>query len=192
MVTDVPPDEPPWVRQARYFQEYIEANQPAIDYMQQMADQLKPIFDQMDSVQNAIRQMTQDMALPSILARQHAALAAMTPIVRVPTEAELAAAQDQVAELVPEEDEEREQVAEQAEEIQADPEGAKIIQQLTGWVNEVMARLGDVAAEHKTGLGLLIMAWLVFCVIPPKDYAKAELLFAGAAVWLALRPPPGK
>jgi hypothetical protein len=51
--------------------------------------------------------------------------------------------------LVPETDEEREQVAQQAAEIQADPEGKKLIEQLTDWVTEIMNRLDDVAAKHR-------------------------------------------
>jgi len=55
-----------------------------------------------------------------------------------------------------------------------------------------MGRLGDIGAKHKTGIGLLVMAWLVFFVIPPGEYLKAGLFFACAAVWLQLRPPSGQ
>ena len=36
---------------------------------------------------------------------------------------------------------ERERVADQAAELQADPEGKKLVEQLTGWANEIVARL---------------------------------------------------
>jgi hypothetical protein len=93
--------------------------------------------------------------------------------------------------LVPEDEGEREQVADLAAEIQADPEGKQLIGQLIGWVNEVMARMGDIAAKHVTELGLLLLGFLVF-LIPPADYAVAGLYAALACAWLAYRALPPK
>jgi hypothetical protein len=161
VATFTPPSPPlpnDWVwQQAQAVAQFYNANRDAIEYAVRLACEMRPYIEMMAPTIRAIESMRQDMNIASILARQHAAFTAMLPALPVPTESELAKTQDRMAELVPETEEEREQLAEQAAEIQADPEGEKLIVQLTGWVNDVIARLGDVATKHNTGLGLLLM-----------------------------------
>ena len=156
-----------------------------------MANEMRPYIEMMAPTIRAIESMRQDMNIASILARQHA-FTAMIPTIPLPTEVELVESQDRMAELVPETDEERERVAEQAAEIQANPEGKKLVEQLTGWANEIVARLGDGAAKHETAVGLTVLAWLCLFVVPQADVDRMALFCVAAAVLLMLFPPPGQ
>jgi hypothetical protein len=183
----------PILQQAQDFADMYNRNLAYFEHAARIANQMAPtirMIEQMAPTAAIMQRMQRDMNVAAILARQQSAFAAMLPAIPVPTEAELVETQDRMAELVPEADEQREQVAEQAAEIQADPQGKQLIEQLTGWVNEVMARLGDIGARHKTGIGLFVLGWLVLFVIPPADDVKAGLFFAAAAAWMQYKPPP--
>jgi hypothetical protein len=187
------PDSFAW-RQIQDAARYFNANRESIERAARMANEMRPYIEMMAPTIRAIESMRRDMNIASILARQQSAFAAIAWNVQAPTEAELAKTQDRMDELLPETEEGREQLAEQAAEIQADPAGKQLIGQAIDWVNEAMARLGDLATKHKTGLGLLLIGWLVIYVIPHADQGTAGLLCAAAAAWLAYRalPPTGK
>lgn len=185
------PDSFAW-KQIQDAARYFNANRESIERAARMANKMRPYIEMMAPTIRAIESMRQDMSTASILARQHAAFTAMIPTIPLPTDAELAGTQDRMAELVPETDEECEQVAEQAAEIQADPEGKKLVEQLTGWTNEIVARLGDVAAKHKTAVGLTVLAWLCLFVVPQADVDRMALFCVAAAVLLMLFPPSGQ
>jgi hypothetical protein len=188
------PDDFAW-RQAQAAAQFYNANRAAIEQAARLASQIAPVIRMIEQMAPAIavvQRMQQDMNLAAILARQHAAFTAMIPAIPMPTEAELTETRDRMAELVPETEQEREQLAQQAIEIEADPEGKKLIWQLTDWVNEAVARLGDVVAKHPTEFGLLLLAWLCFFVVPPDDYDAAGLFCASANAWVAYRALKGK
>jgi hypothetical protein len=153
---------------------------------------MKPVLDSMAPAIMVLQRMRNDMQLAGILARQQAAFAAMAPILPLPTEAEWAETEDRLPELVPSTDEEREQVAQQAAEIEADPEGQNLISQVIAWLNNAVASLGDVAAKDPTEVGLGLIAFLIFFVIPPSAYVAAGFFCAAASAWLAYRALGGK
>lgn len=180
------PDDYVW-QQARAVAQFYEANRASFEYAASVLNQVRPVLDQMAPTIHMVQRMPQDMNLAAILARQQAALTAMT--IPMPTEADLAETQDRLTELVPETDEEREQVAQQAAEIEADPQGKKLIEQITGWVSEIVTCLEDVAAKYKTGIGLTLLAFLCLFVVPHAEINRAALYSVAAAVWLMRFPP---
>lgn len=194
MATIASPDEPDdyLFEQARAARQFYEANRATFGQMARLADQMRPFLEQMAPTIRAVQQMSQDMNWTAILARQHAAFTAMLPTIRVPTEAELAETQDRMAELVPETDEQREQVVQQAAEIQADPEGKKLIEQLTDWVTEIMNRLDDVAAKHRTAVGPTVRGWLCRFGLPDAEVNRMALFCVAGALWMMVFPPSGK
>jgi hypothetical protein len=189
VATNPRPDN--FASQAQAAVRYYQANRAAIDQAANVMNQMRPVMEMLARDRRVLESMWQDMNLASILARQHAAFTAMAPTIPVPTEAELAEAQDRITELVPATEEEREEVAQQAAGILADPEGKQLISQVTGWLNERIAQLGDTVAAHPTYTGLALLAVVVF-LIPPSMYGAVTLYVAIASAWMQLMPPPGK
>jgi hypothetical protein len=183
------PDDFAW-RQAQAAAQFYQANRAAIEQAVRLANQMRPYLELMAPSIRTVQRMRQDMNLAAILARQQAAFTTMA--IPVPTEAELFETQDRMTELVPETDEQREQVAQQAAEIHADLQGKKLIEQLTSWVSEIMNRLDDVAAKHRTGVGLTLLAWLCLFVLPHAEVDRMGLFCVAAALWLTIFPPSGQ
>ncbi len=187
VVTIPSPDDSLW-RHARVVSEFYNANHAAFEHAARMASQMQRYLEQMAPVMETVQRMQQDMNLHAILARQQAAFTAMA--IPVPTDDELAEAQDRISELVPETDDAREQVAQQAAEIQADPQGKKLIKQLTDWVSGVVSSVPEATAKHRTTIGLLVLAWLCQFVVPSESEFNRMLLFcAAAAAWMMRFPP---
>lgn len=178
----------PILQQAQDAADFYNRNRASIEQAARFANQMAPtirMIQQMAPSIAMVERMQRDMKMASMLARQHAQVTELLPTISVPTEAELVETQDRIAELVPEGEEEREQVAEQAAEIQADPEGKQLIEQLTGWVSGVMDRTKDVAAKAVPGLGLLLLAYLIFHVMRLANIGDAAVLFCAAgSLWL--------
>lgn len=52
-----------------------------------------------------------------------------------------------------------------------------------------MARLGDVAAKYRTGVGLTVLAWVCLFVLPQAEVDRMALFYVAAAALLMLVPP---
>lgn len=179
----------PLLRQAQEFADMYNRNRAHYEQAARIANQMAPtirLIQDMAPTIAIVQRVQRDMTMAAILARQHAQITALLPSISLPTETELVETEDRIAELVPEDEAEREQVADLASEIQADPEGKQLIGQVIGWVNEGVARMGDLAAKHVTEVGLLLLAFVVF-MLPHEDYAAAGLYAALACAWLAYR-----
>ena len=180
----------PILQQAQEFADMYNRNRAYFEQTARFANQMAPtirVIQQMAPSVAMVERMQRDMKMANMLAAQHAQITALLPTISVPTEAELAETEDRIAELVPETEEERKQVAEQAAEIWADPEGKQLIELLTGWVSGVMQRTKDAADKVVAGLGLLVLAYLIFHVMRLDNIVDASVLYCAAgSLWLQL------
>lgn len=174
---------------AQFYAKYYEANRPAIEYAGRLTSQMKPYLEVMAPTVRAVQRLQQDLNLAAILVSLQTASTDAAWVIPLPTEIELAETQDRLPELVPETEDQRDQISKQAAEIEADPQGKKVIEQITSWVSESIKRMVGVATNHRTAVGLILLAYACLFGVSQAEVDRAALFCVAAAAWLMIFPP---